>query len=385
MYIYGQIRKAQLENSTSDPTKRGEILFRTDQTKFKFYDGSAVRVVVTEDSTQTLTNKTLSGNTAVTLISGSGTMALNTSGTVTLPNATDTLVGKATTDTLTNKTIDGDDNTVQDLALTALKTVLADASKFIVRDASGIPVSNTKAVPSGVVVGDTDSQTLSNKTLTSPTINTPTMSGPYVNDYIELDEEASAPSTPSAGRKRIYAKNDGLVYTKDSAGSETPIGSGGGGGNLVISEIANAPVKQFLANMPVYSFGAGLDQSLYVTVNIPSTYVAGKPVKLKIKAFSEDTSGNFLISANAILIRSETDDYDSTTNAHASTNSAITMSASNDKEIQKITLDISSATGTVNSVAIAAGDVLIVRIYRNTDTATGDVQYVMGAEEVTLT
>lgn len=79
--------------------------------------------------------------------------------------ATGSVVEEAKAATLTNKTIDGDDNTISDLALTSLKTNLTDAGKFIVRDGSGIPVSNTKAVPSGVVVGTTDSQTLTNKTM----------------------------------------------------------------------------------------------------------------------------------------------------------------------------------------------------------------------------
>lgn len=84
--------------------------------------------------------------------------------------AFDPVATETNTLTFENKTIDGDNNTVQDLGLGTLKTVLADADKFLVRDASGVVVSNTKAVPTGVVVGDTDSQTLTNKSLTTPTI-----------------------------------------------------------------------------------------------------------------------------------------------------------------------------------------------------------------------
>jgi len=82
---------------------------------------------------------------------------------------TGNIVGTSDSQALSNKTIDGDLNTVQDLALSTLKTNLTDASKFLVRDASGIVISNTKAVPTGDVVGTTDSQALSNKSIQTPT------------------------------------------------------------------------------------------------------------------------------------------------------------------------------------------------------------------------
>lgn len=50
--------------------------------------------------------------------------------------------------------------------------------------------------------------------------------GTRVIDYIEATQ-ASAPSSPAAGKIRIYAKTDGTVVKLDSAGSESPLGGGG--------------------------------------------------------------------------------------------------------------------------------------------------------------
>lgn len=70
-------------------------------------------------ATQTLTNKTLTGNTAANLIRGSGTLVLNTAGTMTLPNATATVVGDSTAQTLINKSISGSTNVLTNISLTA--------------------------------------------------------------------------------------------------------------------------------------------------------------------------------------------------------------------------------------------------------------------------
>jgi hypothetical protein len=75
------------------------------------------------------------------------------------------------TQTLINKTIDGDDNTVQDLPETAIKTNVTNANKFFTRDGSGVPESAAKAVPTGAVVGTSDTQTLTGKTIDGGEIN----------------------------------------------------------------------------------------------------------------------------------------------------------------------------------------------------------------------
>ncbi len=76
------------------------------------------------------------------------------------------VVTESSTATITNKTIDGDNNTVQDLALSSLKTVLADANKVIQRDGTGAVISGV-IIPSGSgdLVRTDSTQTLTNKTI----------------------------------------------------------------------------------------------------------------------------------------------------------------------------------------------------------------------------
>ena len=80
---------------------------------------------------------------------GSNTVTLKpntsqaTNVTVSLPLLTgnDTIVTDTSTSTLSNKSVSGDTNTLSNIAITSLKTVLADANKVVLRDASGAVIS----------------------------------------------------------------------------------------------------------------------------------------------------------------------------------------------------------------------------------------------------
>jgi hypothetical protein len=87
------------------------------------------------------------------------------------------------TQTLTNKTISADNNTISGIA----------ASSFVLSDGSGNVDGSAaqKAIPSGDVVGTSDSQVLTGKTLTSPIIGTD-IQDTNSNELINITATASA-------------------------------------------------------------------------------------------------------------------------------------------------------------------------------------------------
>ena len=225
----------------TDPTANRTITFP-----------DATGTVVLADSTNTLTNKTLTSPTVsglslsdasivfegavadsyeTTLVVGEPTADR----TVTLPDATDTLVGKATTDTLTNKTLTSpkiNEDVVMSATATELNildgaTLTTTELNYVDGVTSAIQTQiNTKAADSdltthtgltaahgatGAVVGTTNTQTLTNKTLTSPTLTTPDLG---------VATATSINSTTIPSSKTIVVTTDKLNVLSATSSSE---------------------------------------------------------------------------------------------------------------------------------------------------------------------
>ena len=138
---------------------------------------NASGTIVLQDTTDTLTNKTLT-SPVISSISNTGTLTLPTStdtlvgrattdtltnktltspvissisntGTLTLSTSTDTLVGRATTDTLTNKTIDADNNTITNIGDSELSSGIS-ATKIGNGDVDNTELSYLNGVTSAI-------------------------------------------------------------------------------------------------------------------------------------------------------------------------------------------------------------------------------------------
>ena len=212
----------------------------------------ATGTVVLADSTNTLTNKTLTNPTvsglslsdASIVFEGSVADSYETTlvvgeptadRTITIPDATDTLVGKATTDTLTNKTLTSpkiNEDVVMSATATELNildgaTLTTTELNYVDGVTSAIQTQiNTKAADSdltthtgsttahgatGAVVGTTNTQTLTNKTLTSPTLTTPDLG---------VATATSINSTTIPSSKTIVVTTDKLNVLSATSSSE---------------------------------------------------------------------------------------------------------------------------------------------------------------------
>lgn len=200
----------------------------------------------------------------------------------------------------------------------------------------------------------------------------------------------------SAGADKTYLPRDTQIYvtalginkTLDDAITDGDIGgSGGGGVNLNWVQDTPGPILEVDSGTLILTarFVAAITQSLVTGFRVPDNYQAGKPIKLKLPFYSNDTTGNVLMQTVATLIRNSTDVVTTTTNQRTSTNSAVTLGAGTQNETQTVTFDLTDTSGQINSVAVAVGDFIKIQLKRGTDTAVSDANVWPDAYSVTLT
>lgn len=90
---------------------------------------------------------------------------------------------------------------------------------------------------------------------------------PRMRGGATLDEMA-APSTPASGRVALYAKSDGLLYSKDDAGVETLVSGGSAGGLPVAAETLSGSRTLTTSDEILYLDPNGADRDVVLPAGV---------------------------------------------------------------------------------------------------------------------
>lgn len=200
----------------------------------------------------------------------------------------------------------------------------------------------------------------------------------------QVENLSADPSNLPTGR--IWIRTDTNVLKVYDGSTTRTISYGGSSGSASIlafvpDDSGLAPVSTIEYAQKVWKFAKLQSQKLYTVVKVPNSYTAGGQINMRVNIYSPDTSGNILLTAVSTLVRAGTDAFSTITNQRTSTNTTVALSGSADIP-RAVTLDLSSNTGTINSVAISAGDLIKVQLFRGTDTAVNEFRFVEASAEV---
>lgn len=214
---------------------------------------------------------------------------------------------------------------------------------------------------------------------------------------IQNEDVKSASELVSAGSDATHLINDDKIWVKANSINQTlnaavvagALGGGGGGGGAQwVADIAGGPINDYENNNVAWFFNPSTvgTQKLVLYFQVPNAgYVAGKQLKLRAKAYSPSTSGQWKLRVVTTLIKTGTDAITTTTNQNTADGGDITQGTANLST--NVAINLTDSSGLVNSVAVAPNDVLKLELTRIAPTSTedsADVRFLPGTTEVLL-
>lgn len=199
---------------------------------------------------------------------------------ITFPDSTGNILLDTATQTITNKTLGVGDNTINGLT----------SSSFVLTNSSGqIDSIGSKLIPTGKIVGDSDTQTLTNKTLGSGTVISAgaTITSPKIITGINdtnNNEIIKFTATGSATNEITVQNSNGGAPSITSTGGSTNINlalQSKGTGSVTVDKFA-IPVDSAISTTST----ASSTGSHYTVTNLITVTVADGNVAGEIKIFT---------------------------------------------------------------------------------------------------
>ena len=235
-------------------------------------------------------------------------------------------------------------------------------------------------------------QVFTNKTLTSPVLNTPSIVTPSRLDVKQGTEAALTTYALTATNGQWCFATDTKVMYQVIDTALVPAGSGGGGGSLIWSKLGTpSPQAEAIDGFEFESFDQVSLQEIYTVISVPSSYRAGKQIKLKNgNFFANIGAGNVFFKSQSALINAASV-LGTYPNLRTSTNTIVVVNATPNTRNSIGDLDLTSSIGEINGVAVLPGDKIRVRLYRDNTNESGgpgpalaDARLLINAFEVTF-
>lgn len=253
----------------------------------------------------------------------------------------------------------------------------ADWKGTVRRPSSGMTGAAIWTMPNATcnIIGDSIAATITVKIIDGGTASTTS------RWYVPKDTKTNLDSLTKTSGMMVWATDLKQLFVADGTNYNPIGGSGGGGGSASWNPPSGVGAILSEDNSEkVYLFPSGSAAELDIYVRVPASYVAGNQINMDIGLYSASNSNTILLSSTTYLFQKNSTALTSTTNSYASTNAALTNTVAN--MYRTTILDLTSSTGTINSVAVASGDLLRVKLVRGSDSDTADISFVPSATQV---